>query len=346
MNRLFYLLSKTNYKLIRGCSKKAKYAQASLGMFVLSTGVVAFFSGTYALKMAFDLKEDDISKAIIGGLIYSLIIMAFDREIVAAKNKLAIAVRIPLAIMIGVIVSVPIELSVLEGRINEQLGDESKEKNQVFFDIRINAISLLDKEESKLRTQVFNLEKEIKKWDSIKRLEKIGDSDLGIKAGEGREWRNAVNKSDSAKKRLDTTLRLLKDFLIERKIKERKVDSLYKASISFKSYDLLSRYIALKRLQRSSDLDSDNKKEEAKATKQMSWALMLLIIFIELFPALMKLFKEDTDYDDLQYAQSQMNSGIINIKANHRLDTIEQNPSKHIDPDAIKSIQDQMEVMK
>ena len=52
-------------------------------------------------------------------LLYALMIASIDREIVSAKNKWAALLRIPLAIAIGIVISVPLKLKILEGNINQ-----------------------------------------------------------------------------------------------------------------------------------------------------------------------------------------------------------------------------------
>jgi len=345
MNRLFYFLSKTNSKLIAKCSKKAKYTQSSFGLFVLFTGIVAFFSGTYALKMAFHSNSSrGVLYSLIGGLVYCLIIMAFDREIVASKSKWAIIIRIPLALMIGIIVSLPLELSILEGRIDEQLSDELKEKNAPNLLKKENEIKYLKDREIELELQKKNINVTIDEL-KVKIYNEVSGKE-GSKRGKGPIYWELKKQLTYDSNRLFNIENEISKFQIEKDSTLKELERHYNKEIPYKSTDLLSRYIALQRLKHNDDPNNINKEEEAKATLKMSWALSLLIIFIELFPAFMKLFKEETDYDDLQHAQYQINQGVIYTKTNHHLDKIEQSPDKFIQPNAIESIQNQMEVMK
>jgi hypothetical protein len=347
MNKLFYFLSKTNAELIKGCSKKAKYNQASFGMFVLFTGILAFISGTYALKMAFDYDTDNYTTAILGGLLYCAIIMAFDREIVAAKSKWAVVTRIPLAIMIGLIVSIPLELTILEGRINEQLADELRLKNEPNNNKRNTELKLINDFEAKLRESISIQEVEIRKYDSIVNDQLSGTN--GAVKGCGPICENARNKSKKASSLLQQTKEELNKFMGEKSNRIIDIKENYKID-SLKSEDLLSRYIALQRLKTANITGIPEKEhsdiiERANSTKIISWALAILIIFIEIFPALMKVFKEKTDYDELLEAQSEINRGLIFVKTDDILNDIEQNPKQVFPSNAIENIQKQMQVV-
>ncbi|WP_046755448.1 DUF4407 domain-containing protein [Kordia jejudonensis] len=347
MNTLFYFLSKTNAALIKGCSKKAKYSQASMGMFVLFTGILAFISGTYALKMAFDYDTDSYTTAILGGLLYCAIIMAFDREIVAAKSKWAVVTRIPLAIMIGLIVSIPLELTILEGRINEQLADELKQKNAPNIEKIKEETDRLNVIEANIRRRISIQEAEIRKYDSIKNDQLTGSN--GAVKGCGEICENAIKKSLEASEQLKKIKDEQNDFAKEKTTLIKEVKETYKID-SLSSQDLLSRYIALQRLKTANitsipEKDHSDIIERANSTKIISWALAILIIFIEIFPALMKAFKEKTDYDELLEAQSEINRGLIFVKTDDILNDIEQNPKQVFPADAIEKIQKQMQVV-
>jgi hypothetical protein len=343
MNKFFYYLSKTDPRLIKGCSAKAKNTQAAFGIFVFFTGIMAFASGAYALKMAWG--TNDVRFA-LGGLLYGLIIMAFDREIVAAKDKKAILVRIPLAIIIGIVLSVPLELKVLEGRINEQLADELGKKNAPNVEKREKETQRLNDTEKELKNSFNHHEQQVQYWAEIMDQELAGRAIEGRtqQAGPGPVYENAKQHWEEEKIARDKARSDLDQFMNNKPKLLQDATALYKQDIPMKSKDLLSRYIALQRLKKNDTPGDVHKAEEAKATKYMSLGLAILIIFIELFPALMKLFKENTDYDDLVAAQTELNKGIITIKTNQRLDYIVNNPGAFIKPDAIDSIQAQMEV--
>ena len=348
MSQIFFFLSKTNPKLIKGCSTKAKYTQTSFGVFVLLTGVLAFCSGAYALNMAFEFEGSNTLFAILGGLLYSFIIMAFDREIIGATKKWAVAIRLPLAIMIGAIVSVPIELGMLEGRITEQLSDEKENKNSANAEKRDEGLQRLNDIEADLRHKVTYYEEQIKKWGKIMDEELAGRQVIGRtgKAGPGPVYENAKTQWNDAKTGLEQALADRNDFLEK---KPQLIDDINKTYIDEtpeKSEDLLARFIALQRLKNGDSGGDPEKHEDARSAQTMSWGIKGLILFIELFPALMKLFREPTDYSHLEDAQTQINMAIIFTKTNARLDEIENNPNTFIKPDAIENMQKQMEIMR
>jgi len=126
LKSILYFLSKTDTDVLNHCGQNAKNTRMSLGAFVFFTGFFAFISGTYAISTVFLNENQNVS--IIAtifcgllGLVYSMMIISFDREIVAVTNTWAALIRLPLAILIGIVVAFPLEMKLLEGRIDKQL---------------------------------------------------------------------------------------------------------------------------------------------------------------------------------------------------------------------------------
>jgi len=139
ITKTLLFLSNTDEDVIVKCTKRTINQQIALGAFVLFTGIFAFMSGSYAVSHLFAeydyvTKETHISGmgiiySILIGLTYALFIMQIDREIVSTVNKKAAALRIPLAIIIGLVIALPIELKLVEGRIEKQLFQNSQRDN-------------------------------------------------------------------------------------------------------------------------------------------------------------------------------------------------------------------------
>ena len=119
-------MSKSDEHVLSFCTKDAESTQMSIGFMVLMTGVFAFLSSYFAIQSTF---KSEIG-AIIIAVIYCSAIMAFDREIVSASDKKAILIRIPFAVLIGIVISFPLEMKLLDGRISAEVTKDVNERNR------------------------------------------------------------------------------------------------------------------------------------------------------------------------------------------------------------------------
>src|SRR6185369_9769513 len=103
--RFFQFLSKTDRRLIVHCTDHSVKTQVSNGVFVLLTAMFAFLSSMYAVHTTFK----DFRVAIPVAVLYATVIAFIDREIVSTSNRLATLSRLPLALVIGLVISVPLE---------------------------------------------------------------------------------------------------------------------------------------------------------------------------------------------------------------------------------------------
>jgi hypothetical protein len=130
---------------------RVKYA--GIGGIVLSTGLLAAFAGGFAFNMAFGpkgLAGDDVSTiewligSAIFGICWGLLIFNLDRFIVSSTGKgdgtdsislkefgQAIP-RIIIAIILGITISKPLELKIIETEINVELRKKQQEKLDEF----------------------------------------------------------------------------------------------------------------------------------------------------------------------------------------------------------------------
>lgn len=104
-------------------------AQMGLGLVVLSVGVVAAFSMTFALTAAMGVPT---IFAIPVGVLWGAIIFNLDRWLIASTRKmsnivwdfLSILPRLGLAVLLGFIISEPLILKVFDSAIEEQLAED------------------------------------------------------------------------------------------------------------------------------------------------------------------------------------------------------------------------------
>jgi Domain of unknown function (DUF4407) len=128
LTNFFQFLSKTDQQVIQSqhCSRFVRMTQTSLGVMVFITGLFACLSASFAIYTAFQ----DRVLSIIVGVIWGTMIIVFDREIVSATNKRAVFLRLPLALIIGFAVSVPLEMRLLQDRLDKYLKQQEHTENR------------------------------------------------------------------------------------------------------------------------------------------------------------------------------------------------------------------------
>lgn len=302
MIEILYFFSKTDSSIIRHCPTSTKNIHATLGFFVLMTGVMAFISGSYAISNMFIYENPETGKpqmsehgwlySMILGVLYSTFIMAIDREIVSANNKWAALFRIPLAIVISIVVSVPVELQIFEGRINKHLISQHQEDNNTL------------KNKLDDQNRIVQLETDIKNINSLKQ-DAISKRDSWAEASEaevvgrvksgrtGKPGRGPAYREVMMNKNLQDTM--IEHYKVDLVAKEGQLTAAKnKMKIEFEnqkvsqSFDLLSKYISLKEIK---------KEDKTGSAKGMGFGITLLFCLFELIPSIMKLLTPTTEYD-------------------------------------------------
>lgn len=141
---------------------------AGIGGVILFTGVLAALSSGYALYTIFD----SLYAAIGFGLLWGLMIFNLDRYIVTSMKKQGnwfrqffIALpRIAVAILLGIVISKPLELKIFEKEINKQLNvivNRNKAELQKSIDARyVDLAKPVDEERKKIFAQIESLRNE------------------------------------------------------------------------------------------------------------------------------------------------------------------------------------------
>jgi len=251
--RLFLFLSKTDSDILKSCTKKTKSNQVSLRVFVFFTGLFAFFSGSYAFSHLFQefnpvTKEVEISTvgmmySAFFGVIYGLFIMQIDREIVSAMSKKTALLRIPLAIIIGLVIAVPMELKLLEGRIEKQLFINEQRENKLNYISRQEALYEIDNRIMILENSVQRERAEVAKWQEIMEAEVVGrvqDGRTGI-PGNGPAYREAKRNLDLHQKYLKEAEEKLKNYLSVVPSRKDEIKQEYQQKFIQQQYDILSK---------------------------------------------------------------------------------------------------------
>lgn len=322
IERFFQFLSKTDPDAMNSpcCTLVARMTQTSLGVMVLLTGVLAFFSGSYAIYTAFGSHFWGQFIAVPLGILYAAMIIVFDREIVGAQVKKAVWIRLPLAIAIGFIVAVPLELRLLQDSIDKHLIVLSKKENQGPQD-RLNAkLDTLDKRKQELQEKVQHYRNGIDKWNGIMEAETVGRQIAGRTgiAGQGPAYREAARNRDANQQMLDKAEAELRKHETEEGQARQQLHQEYNNAHIAQARDFLARYQALESL-----------KNTSPSALSISWGLRIFFILIEVFPALLKLFLPYSEYNAIVEARRRSQVQLVHAVSNKRLDDLARVPPSY-----------------
>jgi hypothetical protein len=284
-----------------------------MGGTVLFTGIMAAFSGSFAIFMTI---QNFYGALIFGGL-WGLMIFNLDRFIVSIHlrgnfmEKLAkVWPRAVLAVFIGVVIAMPLELRIFEGEIKTQIAENIESKRE---EARRNLDSSARYDTKKQQKEIEKIEADIDKArvrlkekekerdqaykEYIAEAEGTGGSGIKGKGPLFREKLGNYNKLDNEFKqesgRFFNTQKKWEDEIDDLK-KEIKTIDLDKSANSNKYDDELQNYNGLlARLEAFGQLTSSS-----LTLFFGSWVIRLFIIFIELAPVLMKLLMEKGEYED------------------------------------------------
>jgi len=146
VNNFLFFCAGADTKILARCTHTDRVKSQGIGGVVLATAVLAFFSGSYAFYMVFSPKQGMAMEAVqqanhtpayiaslVFGLVWALMIFNLDRFIVATSGhgdgteKITWSEfgrgipRIVMAIMIGFILSKPLELRIMQSEIDAKL---------------------------------------------------------------------------------------------------------------------------------------------------------------------------------------------------------------------------------
>ncbi len=164
LNEFLWICAGANRPVLRQCpTEYAKYA--GIGGTILFTALMAMLSGGYAFYTIFE----EVSTACFFGVFWGLLIFNLDRFMVntmysdgkhtISKDELLGGLpRIILAIFLGIIISVPIELRIFDDKIQSQLlidqgkvSDDVRNANEELYNERNRIIELRGTYEDKLK---------------------------------------------------------------------------------------------------------------------------------------------------------------------------------------------------
>lgn len=310
--KFFQFFSKTDRRIIAHCTDYCVKTQTSYGVFVLLTGAFAFLSCMYAVNATFERFDVSIPVA----LLYSTVIVFIDREIVSGQSKAAVWPRVALAVAVGLVISVPLEMRLFEQRIEQELRRMYKDEN-------IGALNEKQARDDAFQNRIATLEADTRIYS-----QNIHDAGLAMQdevvgavrdkksrtgaAGRGPAYQEARQLKERNEQLLAEATKSLE------RLRNTQSEELQKNQQSFSerevkpAHDFLARYEAMERA-----------KSASPATLHMSWGLRLLIILIETIPALMKLFQKENEYTEILESMRRRNlTRIYAIVNDHMEQTI------------------------
>lgn len=328
LERFFQYLSNTDPEVIASplCSKSTRMTQTMLGVMVFITGVFGFLSASFAVNTAFN----DTYLAVLVGFFWGAMIIWFDRSIVSTKNKLAILGRIPIALLIGLTVSIPLELKLFEDRLDKFLTEESQKENTPARERRDQLKRNLDENEQQLKDEVTKYKEEIRKWSEFMENEVVGRQISGRtgKAGEGPAYREAKRNKELNENFLADAQKRLDEFKKQKSEDIIKIEDEFKGGEIKQTYGFLSRYEALEGL-----------KNQSLPAWSLAWLIRMLFILVELFPAFIKLFLPYNTYDALLEAHQRDTIQVIHRNTNDRMEDVTQTPPKYPKQPLLKKLE-------
>lgn len=305
----------------------AKYPEehnkyVSIGATIFFTGLFAALAGGYALYFVFSGSDFAFFYAMIFGLIWGLAIFNLDRYIVLSIDKsrsggmqlLQALPRILLAILIGLVISRPLELKIFDKEIREHLRAE--------YLIQQNAkIDTLNKTfENKylveygqlnaLKTQADSMDSSIKTARQQLNHEIFGtktDETSGV-MGYGpyaKMKESELNKQQIYLDSLRTRIQAKESELLQRKTAEGLMDQ---RILSDKSLDSAINVAGF--ADRNAALSNLHKKPDGTINKSTEYAVIfiaLLFIFFECLPVFVKLMSGRDAYDNALKNKKEIN---------------------------------------
>jgi len=326
MNRItnfFLWLSKTDPKLYALCPQNIKWTRTALGMFVLITGILGMITGGFFVRSMFShynettqtIEVSDFGWIIsfIFGVIWGYLIILIDREIVSSRSRWSAALRIPLAIAIGLAISIPFKVQFFSERINKELTKASRKENAVYKEKVTATVDGINNQIAELENKIDNEMSEVAKWSSIMEAEVVGRVQSGRtgKAGQGPAWEEANRNRDlhsSYENLYREELNNIRNSQTENIVAAK---SEYEKAKINQVYDFISQYEQMQIM-----------KDGNRRLAHFAFLITMLFIMIEIIPALIKLIKDSDEYDVLEEVRANVSKQIAYAYGNFAIDQI------------------------
>jgi hypothetical protein len=305
---ILFWLSKTDTRLVSVCSRWAIATQAAFGVFVLFTAALAFGAAYYTLS-TLNAPGWLIPWMALG---WSIFVAALDREIAGSLDKTTAVVRPFLALFLGTLTAIPIELYVFQERVDQQLQRQYREDNKQQLEHLETTESQLDQRRAGMESTLAELRKQDTDWGRVMDQELAGRSGPGRTgvSGAGPVFQNAQRQEAAVQQRMREARQDLDQ--MERTLPEerRRLEGGFQREEIGKVTDFVTRYEALDKVIHSSE-----------PLYRLSWLITLALILVEMTPAILKILTPHVDYHHLVSAEIRENVARIDeiSERNYRL---------------------------
>lgn len=284
-------------KILAKCEQNIRNKHIGIGTLVLIPAVLGFISMTYALSTIDIIHQKPIAY-LLGGLVWGLIVFAFDRFIVSTHKKQAkhldefknitFYLRLLFAFILGIVVSHPFVLLYFDGSIKERIiverdlaiKQEEVKYKQAYDSLTLNLNSLI--KTRRCNEQLLTAEQ------SGKKLDLPCGSSSGI-----------PNISGSFPRTKEIKL-IITNLSVEITKEEKRIKQASQELADLKktlqqniknntSFDYLKRELILEKL-----------KAENKIVGLTQFFLMMAFILVDILPLIFKTFSSFSIYDKVQ----------------------------------------------
>ncbi|MEQ8909475.1 MAG: DUF4407 domain-containing protein [Vicingaceae bacterium] len=308
MNNFFVWCAGSDPHLLKHCSKREQIKHQGFGTLVLIPAILGFVSMSFALS-TLDSMESKPWLYLSGGLLWGLIIFAFDRFIVSTHQKRphqkeelknpVFYLRFGFAFLLGIVISHPLVMFYFNGSIEDQLRQNQIEQRAM---IQAEYNSLIQENDAQiaLYDSAYQAKLEARN-EQAKVVEKEIDGEVLENAKGNKVTTGLYGKGPAAEQKmaqlnlLQTELELSQieyqkrkqELRAENKLLQLKSDSISKAFTL--SADYLQRELALEQI-----------KEKNSIVSLTQWLLISLFVLVDILPLIFKTFSSFGLYEKVQ----------------------------------------------
>tara|TARA_B100001109_G_C18862253_1_gene474697 strand:- start:2131 stop:3141 length:1011 start_codon:yes stop_codon:yes gene_type:complete len=313
MKNFFIWCAGSDPHLLKHCPRRESIKHQGFGTLVLIPAILAFVSMSYALSTLDSLQEKPIFY-LLGGLLWALIIFAFDRFIVSTHQKKSshkqelknplFFLRLAFALLLGIVISHPLMMFYFKGSIDDQLV-ANQEKQKTLIEEKYE--NIIQENESKIAFYDSLYEAKLKERNKQANLVaqeidgeviqgKNGTQKTTGLYGEGPSAKRKIAQLNQLQAELNTlhleNTKRKNALFAENERLHVKSDSLVK-DVEL-STDYLQRELALEQL-----------KEKNNIVSLTQWLLISLFVLVDILPLIFKTFSSFGLYDKMQETDQQ-----------------------------------------
>jgi hypothetical protein len=359
-SRLLWWCAGADAQLLARCPYSDRVKFQGLGGVVLTVGVLAFFSGSYAFYTVFSPKEatalgervahyPSMAIAAAFGVVWALIIFNIDRFIISSTGKgdgtdkitfqefTNALPRFGMALIIGLCLSKPLEIKILESEIESAL---EKEQKEFLSELNEQNEKLIATERAAIREKLDATQKRIDENEGTlekRRLEIVQQrKNLELEA-EGKTGSGAAGRGPAWRDKRDNLDRLEADLNRDREQMEKKNalvgDELKEAKAALAELDARLAKDKASNLQVARHMDGLMKRIQIshEIGGLIPIAIMLLLLCIEAGPIFFKLMIIKGAYDYLDENQKRLVRARAGVEPDARVVSDGKGKSIHVD---------------